>query len=117
MSPAERAALIAADRAAEEDFAPVPAREGAEGHGDHDLRLRFADQPGLAEALDRYRAGPWAAWAAAEAPRRRTQALYGALYRLQQALELGGGEGAVEAVWGIGPVRWRRGAAARSTAR
>ncbi|WP_237477221.1 AAA domain-containing protein [Lichenibacterium dinghuense] len=112
VSPAERAALIAADRAAEEDFAPVPAREGAEGHGDHDLRLRFADQPGLAGALDAYRAGPWAAWAADEGPRRRTQALYGALYRLQQALELGGGGGAVEAVWGIGPVRWRRGARA-----
>ncbi len=108
VSAAARAALIAADRAAEEDFAPVPAREGAEGHGDHDLRLRFADQPGLADALDAYRAGPWADWAAEEPPRRRTVALYGQLYRLQQALELGGGEGAVEAVWGIGTVRWRR---------
>ena len=109
VSAAERAALIAADRAAEEDFAPVPARAGVEGHGDHDLRLRFADQSGLAEALDAYRAGPWAAWAAGEAPRRRTMALYGRLYRLQQLLELGGGEGAVEAVWGVGTVRWSRG--------
>ncbi len=108
VSAAERAALIAADRAAEEDFAPVPARQGADGHGDHDLRLRFADQPGLADALDAYRAGPWADWAACEAPRRRTVALYGRLYRLQQMLDLGGGEGAVEAVWGIGTVRWRR---------
>ena len=108
----ERAALLAADRAAEEDFAPVPARDGTAGHGDHDLRLRFAEQPGLAAQLAAWRDGPWpegcwADWAATERLRRRTASLYGQLYRLQQLLELGGGEGAVEAVWGIGTVRWR----------
>ena len=108
VTAAERAALIAADRAAEEDFAPVPVRDGTAGHGDYDLRLRFADQAGLADALEAYRAGPWAAWAADEVRRRRTIALYGQLYRLQQILELGGGEGAIEAVWGIGTVRWHR---------
>ena len=108
VSPAERAALIAADRAAEEDFAPVPAREGAEGSGDYDRRLRFADQPQLAGLLEDYLAGAWAAWSADEVQRRKTIALYGQLYRLQQILELGGGEGAVEAVWGIGTVRWHR---------
>ena len=108
VTAAERAALLAADRAAEEDFAPVPAREGTEGHGDHHLRLRFADQTGLGDRFAAWRDGPWADWARAEAPRRRTAALYGQLYRLQQLLELGGGEGAVEAVWGIGTVRWRR---------
>ncbi len=108
VTAAERAALIAADRAAEEDFAPVPAREGTPGHGDHDLRLRFAEQAGLADAFAAWRDGPWATWAAAEGPRRRAASLYGQLYRLQQMLELGGGEGAVEAVWGIGTVRWRQ---------
>ena len=113
----ERSALLAADRAAEEDFAPVPARDGGEGHGDYDLRLRFAEQPGLGEQLAAWRDGIgqdgigrdgcWADWAAAERLRRRTAALYGQLYRVQQVLELGGGEGAVEAVWGIGTVRWR----------
>ena len=104
----ERAALIAADRAGEEDFATVPAREGTDGHGDYDLRLLFADQAGLGALYAAWRDGPWADWARAEAPRRRTAALYGQLYRLQQLLELGGGEGAVEAVWGIGTVRWSR---------
>ena len=107
VTAAERGALLAADRAAEEDFAPVPAREGTEGHGDFDLRLPFADQPGLAEALAAWRDGPWADWAAAERLRRRAAGLYGQLYRVQQLLELGGSEGTVEAVWGIGTVRWR----------
>ncbi len=108
VTAAERAALIAADRAAEEDFAPVPARDGSEGHGDYDLRLRFADQPGLAAALDAWRADPWAVWASVERLRRRSAVVYGQLFKLRQILDLGGGEGAVEAVWGIGTVRWRR---------
>ncbi len=103
-----RVALIAADRAAEEDFAPVPERREDGGEGNYDLRLRFTDQPGLAEELEAWIAGGWSDWANAEKLRRRTSSLYGQLYRVQQILELGGGEGAVEAVWGIGTVRWRR---------
>ena len=103
-----RAALIAADRAAEEDFAAVPERREDGGEGDYDLRLRFADQAGLADEFEAWSAGPWSDWAKAETLRRRTSTLYGQLYRVQQILELGGSEGAVEAVWGIGTVRWRR---------
>ena len=108
VTAAERAALIAAKRAAAEDFSPVPARDGTAGHGSFDLRLRFVDQAGLADALHAFRTGSWDAWSAGEVKRRRTIALYGQLYRLQQILELGGAEGAIEAVWGIGTVRWHR---------
>ena len=107
VTAAGRAALIASDRAAEEDFAPVPAREGAEGHGRYDLRLRLAEQPGLADELQVWIADDWNPWAKDEILRRRTIAVYGQLYRLQQSIELGG-ESAVALVWGIGTVRWRR---------
>jgi len=107
VTPAERGALIAAERAGEEDFAPVPARDG-ETSDAFDLRLRLEDQPGLEQDVEVWRATVWQDWADGEATRRRTIAVYGQIYRLQQQLELGGGDSAVEVVWGIGTVRWQQ---------
>jgi len=98
VTPAERGALIAAERAGEEDFAPVPARAG-ETSDAFDLRLRLEDQPGLEQDVEVWRATVWQDWADGEATRRRTIAVYGQIYRLQQQLELGGGDSAVEVVW------------------
>ncbi len=107
VTPAERAALIAAERAGEEDFATVPARDG-ETSGAFDLRLRLDDQPGLEPDFEVWRVTIWQDWADGEASRRRTIAVYGQIYRLQQQLELGGGDSAIEVLWGIGTVHWRR---------
>ncbi len=105
VSAEARNALVAADEADEEDFSAVPERSAAPpGPPLFDRRLLIA--PAERAAAEAWIAGPWRTWADAEAPRRRAIALYGALYRLQQQLELGGGESAVEAVWGIGPILW-----------
>ncbi|HEX4764786.1 MAG TPA: AAA domain-containing protein [Lichenihabitans sp.] len=105
VSAEARNALLAAGEADEEDFSAVPEPLAAScGPPRFDRRLALA--PAERAAAEAWIAGPWQAWSDAEAPRRRTIALYGALYRLQQQLELGGAESAVEAVWGIGPVQW-----------
>ncbi len=109
----ERGALIAADQAAEEDFAPGPeeadAREGERvNFARFDLRLRLDDRPGLERKLQDWLATVWNDWAKAETVRRRTIAIYGQLYTLHQQLERGGQESAVEVVWGIGTVGWER---------
>ncbi len=70
------------------------------------VRLRLADNPGLAARLDAYVAGPWTMWAQAEKPRRRTMAIHA---RLLDALPVGDPtDRSDEIVWGIGVSRWRR---------
>ena len=109
----ERGALIAADRAAEEDFSPVfldvASREHeTESPARFDLRLRLDDQAGLEAKLQNWLATVWHDWANAESVKRKTIAIYGQVYHLHQQLERGGQESAVEVVWGIGTVRWER---------
>ena len=109
----ERGALIAADRAAEEDFAPslgaAFAGEGEpESHAGFELRLRLDDRPGVEANLQDWLATTWDHWASLEHGRRKTIAVYGQVYRLHQQLERGGQESAVEVVWGIGMVQWER---------
>ncbi len=109
VSAIERDAMLASDRAAEEDLAPVPeALGGAEALPRFHRTLRLSDTPAVAEDIEVWIAGPWQRWADEEAPRRRTIAIYGRLYKLQQLLDLGGTETTLEAVWGIGPVQWTR---------
>jgi len=70
------------------------------------VRLRLADDPGLAARLDAYVAGPWTMWAQTEKPRRRTMAIHARLLDV-----LRGGDPtdrSDEMVWGIGVSRWRR---------
>ena len=109
----EREALIAADQAAEEDFAPSLESSGGredklESDAGFDLRLRLDDRPGLEAKLQDWLATTLNDWAKAEDLRRKTIAVYGQLYHLHQQLERGGQESAVEVVWGVGTVRWER---------
>ncbi len=109
----ERGALIAADQAAEEDFAPrsvdtAPGEDETEGQIRFDLRLRLEDRPELEAKLQDWLATNWIDWAKTEATRRKTIAVYGQVYHLHQQLERGGQESAVEVAWGIGTVRWER---------
>jgi hypothetical protein len=73
-----------------------------------DLKLRLEDRPTAAAAVERWIAGPWAAWSAEELPRRRTIALYQQLYKIFQLLEIGSSESSIELMWGIGIVRWQK---------
>ncbi len=50
----------------------------------------------------------WEPWAAAEAPRRKTIALYNKLFSLQQAIASDGAEAPLELVWGIGNAGWKK---------
>jgi hypothetical protein len=70
------------------------------------VRLRLADNPGLAARLEAYVAGPWTMWAQAEKPRRKTMAIHA---RLSDVLPVGDPtDRSDEIVWGIGVSRWRR---------
>ncbi len=107
----ERGALIAADQAAEEDFAPSLGKadtcDDEAGHASRfDLRLRLDDRPGLEAKLQEWLATTWNDWAKAESVKRKTIGVYRQVYNLYQQLERGGQESAVEVVWGIGTVRW-----------
>lgn len=73
-----------------------------------DLTLRLEDRPEAAGTITHWIEGPWAAWATEELPRRRTIALYQQLYKVFQLVEVGGGESAVEVIWGIGMVHWEK---------
>ena len=90
----ERGALIAADRAAEEDFSPGSVDAAGEAETESrvrfDLRLRLNDQTGLEAKLQNWLATTWSDWAKAESIRRKTIAIYGQVYHLHQQLERGG---------------------------
>lgn len=76
--PGLRARLNAAEcRAADIDIEPAQSS----------IELTdFAGAEAVRTALAAYRSGPWTAWALAEGPRRRTIALYTALFALRQTL-------------------------------
>jgi very-short-patch-repair endonuclease len=68
--------------AAECKAADIELEDGAAGLDLEDE----ADAEGLRDGLVGYTDGPWAEWAKAEIPRRKTIAFYGALFALRQAL-------------------------------
>ena len=108
VSATERTLLLASDRSVEEDFRPSPERADeppSEQRFDRNLVLGEDVRAQATAWID----GPWSSWSEAERPRRRSIGLYGRLYRLQQQLDIGGPDSAVEAVWGIGPVCWSHG--------
>jgi very-short-patch-repair endonuclease len=75
-----------------------------------DVMLRLEDRPAAREALEAYAAGPWAKWAEAEKPRRRSISVYQRVFEVAQRLLQSGGTEAIELVWGIGLSRWKHGA-------
>ena len=104
---AEKDRLIAAAQARTEHCAPASGQPASAGLWS--LRLHLEQRPDVVERLDRYLAGSWAAWAAAERPRRRTIALYHKLHDMARATAPGHNEASCEIVWGVGLSRWRRG--------
>lgn len=69
-----------------------------------------AERPGadvLEAALHAYVRGPFAAWAREERARRRTIAIYGRLFILQQTMEADGADAPLELVWGLGVAQWK----------
>lgn len=102
---AGRTARIAAG-ACPTSFELEPDQEGSAPR--YRQTLCLADQPST-EALARgWIADMWCPWATAEAPQRRTIALYDRLYRLLQQREAGGVDAPVEILWGIGRGRWTK---------
>jgi hypothetical protein len=102
---AEKDRLIEANQARAVDLEPAinPDRQHC---NIFNVRLRLADNPGLAARLDAYVAGPWTMWAQAEKPRRKTMAIHA---RLLDVLPVGDPtDRSDEIVWGIGVSRWRR---------
>ncbi|HXW28406.1 MAG TPA: hypothetical protein VEK55_03500 [Xanthobacteraceae bacterium] len=101
---AEKERLVTAEQARLQDCAP--AVTGAEGRsGIWNVRLRLADHADLASRLERFIAGPWASWAEAERPRRRTTAIYQRLLEVVDRIRAAEIERPVELVWGIGICR------------
>ncbi|MDU1672142.1 MAG: helicase, partial [Bradyrhizobium sp.] len=104
---AEKDRLIAAAQARTEHCAPASGQPASAGLWS--VRLHLEQRPDVVERLDRYLAGSWAAWAAAERPRRRTIALYQKLHDMARATAPGHNEASCEIVWGVGLSHWRRG--------
>jgi hypothetical protein len=105
---AEKNRLIAAKQARAEDCVRSLKIEKADGSDKKffDVMLRLEDRPAVVEALETYCAGPWAKWAEAEKPRRRSIAVYQRLFEVAQRLLQSGGNESIELVWGIGVARW-----------
>jgi hypothetical protein len=101
---AEKERLVAAGRARTQDCAPAIA--GSEGGGGiWNVRLRLADHPDVARRLERFVGEPWASWAEAERPRRKTMAIYQRLLDVVHLIQTADADRPVELVWGIGTVR------------
>jgi very-short-patch-repair endonuclease len=107
---AEKNRLIAAKEARAEDCVRSLKTEKADGPDKKffDVMVRVEDRSAVVEALDVYCAGPWAKWAEAEKPRRRSIAVYQRLFEIAQRLLQSGGNESMELVWGIGVARWNR---------
>ncbi|HZH27413.1 MAG TPA: AAA domain-containing protein [Azospirillaceae bacterium] len=72
-----------------------------------DVILRTAAMAEFRAAWRAYLDGPWAKWAEAERPRRRSIEVYNRLYQVHQRVTASGEDNAVEIVWGIGVARWQ----------
>lgn len=76
-------------------------------HGEDPRKIDRRDVPQVDTLFKQYVEGVWRRWAADEAPRRRTIAVYNKLFFLQQAMEAEGAETQLELVWGIGVALWK----------
>ncbi len=106
VSAAEKDRLVAAGHARAEHSSPVNGPEVATGLWS--VRLHLEQRSDIVERLDRYLAGSWATWAAAERPRRRTIAFHQRLREMARVAGARGSDDSCEIVWGVGVSRWRR---------
>ncbi|WP_316164281.1 MULTISPECIES: helicase [unclassified Bradyrhizobium] len=103
---AEKDRLIAAGHARGEHCSPANGPGVAAGLWN--VRLHLEQRPDIVERLDRYLAGSWTNWAAAERLRRKTIAVHQRLREMARVAGAGGNDGSCEIVWGIGVSRWRQ---------
>jgi hypothetical protein len=110
VSAAERDTALAKGEVRPDDILDAPRQRGEPENAPRrfDLTLRLEDRPLIGEEISKWIAGPWTTWSIAEAPRRRTIALYQVLYKIFQLLEVGGAESSIELMWGIGVVHWQK---------
>lgn len=101
VSAKEKDALVASAKARQEDCEASLVSEGQ-----YDVRFRIEDNPQISAEFEKYLTERWLPWASSERPRRRSISLYQRLFELNQLLELGSAEQAIELVWGIGLSRW-----------
>lgn len=87
------------------DYVRKPLRDDA-APDTRDVTLFLEDDPDTRAAVDSYLNDAWHPWAASEAPRRETMAIYDQFFALQQSIETAGSEHPRELVWGIGVARW-----------
>ncbi|MGC2776740.1 MAG: helicase [Bradyrhizobium sp.] len=103
---AEKDRLIAAGHARAEHCSPAIAHDASARLWN--VRLHLEQRPDIVERLDRYLADSWAAWAAAERPRRQTIAVHRRLREMARVAGAGGIDRSCEIVWGVGVSRWLR---------
>ena len=68
---------------------------------------RLGDEPEIQVLFDDYVKTQWQPWAVAEAPRRKTIAVYNKLFSLQQVIS-SDAESALELIWGVGLATWKK---------
>lgn len=72
-----------------------------------DVILRTVNMPEFCDLWQQYLEGPWAVWAEAERPRRRSIAFYNKVYEIHQRMLALGDDTPIELVFGAGIARWR----------
>jgi hypothetical protein len=110
VTAAERDVALESGEVRPDDVLEAPRKRGESDDAPplFDLKLRLEDRPETITAINAWIAGPWTEWSIDELPRRRTIALYQALYKIFQLLEVGGAESPIELMWGIGVVHWQK---------
>jgi very-short-patch-repair endonuclease len=84
------------------DQQSITLAEEGQGAEAWEVPMRPQDLTSIMDAFHDYVDGPWKAWAAEEAPRRKAIELYGGLFKAHSQAAAGG----VETVVGIGLARW-----------
>ena len=106
VSAQEKDALLTSGEIRPDDVAESLQRDG--GGTRWDVRLRLEDRPEVKSTAEDWIATVWLPWAVAEAPVRRSLALYQKLFEVIQLAEMGGGDRPFELAWGMGHARWMR---------
>ena len=73
-----------------------------------DVIFRLDRQTEIRAGIEKYIRDQWAEWSETEKPRRETIRIYESFFSVQQLIQTGSAEGALEIVWGIGVSLWNK---------
>jgi len=73
-----------------------------------DVIFRLDRQTEIRAGIEKYIRDQWTEWSETEKPRRETIRIYESFFSLQQLIQTGSTEGALELVWGIGVCLWKK---------